>query len=322
MARRAPHADPAAPRNPHCADDRTSGAGMTSTGDDTAVREGHVISRDGTRIGVLRRGHGPGLVLVQGAMATAVQFGELAEALAADFTVLTPDRRGRGRSPRPYDSTHDIARDVEDVDAVLAAAGASHVFGLSSGAVIALEAARTLPRVTAAAVYEPPFYAPGRFDHDGVRQLHVEIEQGRPGAALVTSLETSGTAPGLLRRLPRPAARLLARCVLALDARVPGDESPLRELLPGSRYDFHVVAEMDGRRHTLATLDRPTLVLSGTASPAFLRQSSRELAAALPHARHVELDGLGHSGPWNVRRGGRPEQVAPALRRFFTSHPE
>ncbi|MBL7261567.1 alpha/beta fold hydrolase [Paractinoplanes lichenicola] len=268
--------------------------------------DGFVTSRDGTKIGYRRCGEGPGLVLIQGAMGTADTYRDLAEALSTDFTVWTPDRRGRGMSPKPYDGGHSIARDVADVDALLAEAGAGYVFGLSSGAVITLEAARTLPRVTRAAVYEPPFYADG-ISHDGIRQLNAEIEQGRLPAALVSSLRTAGTAPAPLRMLPGPVARLLAAAVLKAD---PG----MRDLLPGIRYDFNVVGGMDGKMTDFAHLDKPMLLLSGTKSPAFLRTAIRELAGVLPRATHVEFDGLDHAGPWN---SGRPDLVAAALREFF-----
>ena len=84
---------------------------------------GQVTSRDGTRIGYLRDGSGPGIVLVQGAMGDAYNYRELAEALSPAFTVYRVDRRGRGLSPKPYDAAHDIARDVEDIDALLADTG-------------------------------------------------------------------------------------------------------------------------------------------------------------------------------------------------------
>ena len=283
---------------------------------DDAVIEGEVTSRDGTRIGFLREGTGPGLVLVQGAMATARQYSELAHALSATFTVHRPDRRGRGMSPRPHDSGHDIARDVEDVDAVLEEAGAGLVFGLSSGAVIALEAARTLPRVRRTAVYEPPFYAEG-ISRAGIRRLGAEIERGDLASALVSALLVAETAPAPIRVLPRPLARLLARGVIAVDDRRPGPEATFRDLLPGVRYDFDVVGGVDGKMGSFAAVGTPVLLLSGTGSPAFLRRGVRDLQGVLPTSQHVELDGLGHSGPWNRRRGGRPELVAGALREFF-----
>lgn len=280
------------------------------------VTEGYVTSLDGSRIGFLRRGSGPGLVLVQGAGGTAYNHNDLAQALPPTFTVFTPDRRGRGMSAKPYDDGHDIARDVEDVDAILAKTGASRVFGLSSGAMIVLEAARTLPRVTRASVYEPPFY-PGGISHDGIRQLGVEIEQGDLASALVSALLVAETAPAPIRVLPRPLARLLARGVLRVDDRKPGPYAKLRDLLPGIRYDFNVVGGMDGKMETFASIEKPMLLVSGTKSPAYLRQSIRKLDGILPQARHIEFDGLDHSGSWNASRGGRPGVVAAALREFF-----
>ena len=274
-------------------------------------------SQDGTRIGYLRQGEGPGLVLVQGAMGTAEHYRQLAGALSSHFTVYSVDRRGRGMSPRPYDGGHGIARDVEDVDAVLQATGASRVFGLSSGAVITLEAARTLARITHAAVYEPPFYPQG-ISRAMIHRLETEIERGDLPSALITSLRTAGTAPAPVRVLPHRVLRVLAAAVLAADARAPGPaHTKLRQLLPAIRYDFAAVADMDGKIQTLASVEQPVLLISGTKSPAFLRQSVRTLQHVLPRAQRVELEGLSHSGPWNTSRGGRPALVAQTLQTFL-----
>jgi len=284
----------------------------------TLASRRHVTSRDGTRIGFLQQGRGPGLVLVQGAMGTAEHYRELADALSRHFSVHSVDRRGRGMSPRPYDSDHDIARDVEDVDAVLAETGATRVFGLSSGAVITLEATRTLPRVERAAVYEPPFYPEG-ISWAQIRRLEGEIDRGDLPSALITALRAAGTAPAPVRVLPHRVLRVLAAGVLAADAHAPGPaHMELRQLLPGIRYDFNAVGGMDGKIQTLSTIEQPVLLLSGTRSPAFLQQSVRTLEGILPRAERVELEGLSHSGPWNASRGGRPALVAEALRRFFT----
>jgi len=280
------------------------------------VSERYVRSADGTRVGFLSQGRGPGLVLIQGAMGTAPHYSELAGCLGSHFTVHSLDRRGRGMSSHSYDAGHTVARDVEDVDAVLAATGASQVFGLSSGAMITLEAAKSLPRVTRAAVYEPPFYAEG-ISHDGIRQLNNDIDEGDLAAALVRSLLVAETAPAPIRALPFPLARLLARGVLWADTHKPGPSANLADLLPGIRYDFNVVGGMDGTMATFASLDKPMLLLSGTDSPDFLRQSIRTLEGVLPQARHIEFEGLSHSGPWNRSRGGRPATVAVALSGFF-----
>ena len=68
----------------------------------------------------------------------------------------------------------------------------------------------------------------------------------------------------------------------------------------------------------LASIDTPMLLVSGTKSPAYLRQSIRKLADILPQKQYIELDGLDYSGSWNGSRGGNPGVVAAALQDFFS----
>jgi pimeloyl-ACP methyl ester carboxylesterase len=108
---------------------------------------GMVRSCDGTAIAFRRYGSGPAIVLVGGALG-------MAERLATGFTVFRPDRRGSGDSgdTAPYA----VAREVEDLDAVIDAAGGSvSMAGLGAGAVLALEAARLLPGITRLALCGP-----------------------------------------------------------------------------------------------------------------------------------------------------------------------
>ena len=273
----------------------------------------YVTSDDGTRIGYDRQGSGPGVVLVQGAMADVHAYRDLAASLSKSFTVICAERRGRGLSPRPYDSGHNVARDVEDLDAIMAATGATNLFGLSSGAIITLEATRTLERVTRAVVYEPPFYEDG-IDRAGIARLFAEIERGELASALLDSLRTAGTAPAFLYRAPRGLARVITRTVLIVDGQRRRPGATLRELLPGVRYDFHDVAGADGHMQTFASITKPVLLLSGTRSPAFLGRAIRTLHTLLPHSRHHEFNGLGHDGPWN---DGDPIAVAQIVHDFL-----
>ncbi len=99
-----------------------------------------VISQDGTPIAYDREGFGPALILVTGAIARRTDAAALAGKLAPHFTVYTYDRRGRGDSgdTPPYA----VTREVEDIGALIQEAGGSaFVFGHSSGAVLAMEAA-------------------------------------------------------------------------------------------------------------------------------------------------------------------------------------
>src|SRR5690606_19712949 len=76
--------------------------------------------------------------------------------LAENFTVINYDRRGRGESSDKW--PYAVAREVEDIEAVMEVVGGqAYLFGMSSGAVLALEAAAAMPRkVLGAALYEPP----------------------------------------------------------------------------------------------------------------------------------------------------------------------
>ncbi|MFE0640651.1 alpha/beta fold hydrolase [Streptomyces sp. NPDC058877] len=65
---------------------------------------------------------------------------ELADLLSEHFTVFTYDRRGRGDSGDG--PSYDVRHEAEDLDALIERAGGEAVlFGMSSGAVLALEAA-------------------------------------------------------------------------------------------------------------------------------------------------------------------------------------
>src|ERR1051325_11549590 len=147
-----------------------------------------VTSADGTTIAFDRAGHGPPVILVAGATAKRADPGnsDLAERLAGRFTTYNYDRRGRGDSAdtQPYA----VEREVEDIAALVTeAGGTAYIYGISSGAVLALEAARRLPALTKLAMYEPPFIVddsrPARA-HDYVQQLDKMTAEGRRGDAV------------------------------------------------------------------------------------------------------------------------------------------
>src|SRR5215203_2112037 len=102
-----------------------------------------VTSSDGTAIAFDRLGEGPPVILVCGASTDRMANAPLAELLAEHFSVFNYDRRSRGDSgdTPPYE----VEREVEDLDAVIDAAGGSgFVYGTSSGGALALEAAASV----------------------------------------------------------------------------------------------------------------------------------------------------------------------------------
>lgn len=240
-------------------------------------------SRDGTRIAHLVSGSGPPLVLVGGAFcdhrARAAGL-PLARALEPSMTVFSYDRRGRGQSTDtpPYA----VAREVEDLAALVERAGGSaSVYGHSSGAVLALEAAAAGVPITRLALYEPPLvFADARtpMPADLVEQLEelTSREQRSEAAELFLTLGIGVPAPGVARMKASPAWPSLSALAhtLSYDATLTRD--PAAILAAGAQVTV------------------PTLLMVGAKSEAWMRTGVERLAAAVPGARHVTLEGQTH----------------------------
>src|SRR4030095_2743414 len=119
-----------------------------------------VTSKDGTRIAFDQSGEGPVVILVDGALqyrAFDQGMAQLADLLAPHFTVIHYDRRGRGDSTDTQ--TYELEREIEDIEALIdEAVGSASLYGISSGAALALEAALALgSKVKKLVMYEPPY---------------------------------------------------------------------------------------------------------------------------------------------------------------------
>ena len=156
-----------------------------------------VASKDGTTIAFDQSGKGPVVLLVAGALGVRSHpmFTQLAAHLAPHFTVLNYDRRGRGDSgdTPPYA----VGREIEDIEALIDEAGGSaFLYGISSGAVLALEAASQLPvKVKKLALYEPPFIVGDSrppLPKDYVQQVNEMVAAGRRGDAVALFMKVVG----------------------------------------------------------------------------------------------------------------------------------
>jgi pimeloyl-ACP methyl ester carboxylesterase len=273
-----------------------------------------VVSRDGTTIGYRQLGSGPGLVLVHGGMQASQNFMKLATALSDDFAVYVLDRRGRGMSG-PFGNDYGLQRECEDLQAVLLQTNTQFVFGLSSGAIICLQAALTVPEIRKAALYEPPLPISGSSPASWVDAFDTEIAKGDLGAALVTALKGTETSR-VFDLIPRAIlVPLMRHAVRAADpTRVMGDDVHPLALIPTMHYDAQLVREMEGKLEQFKDVNVEVLLLGGSRSPLYLRHALAALAGVLPKCRRVKLGGVGHIAADN---GGKPELVARELRRFF-----
>jgi pimeloyl-ACP methyl ester carboxylesterase len=273
--------------------------------------------RDGTQIAYQRSGQGPALVLVHGGVQAARNFSRLAALLSHRFTVFVPDRRGRGRSG-PHGDEYCVARECEDLSALLTESGASSVFGLSSGALIVLAAARVLPEIRRAALYEPPLQLEESI-LDWVPRMDAELARDDVGAALVTIMKGTGDR-GLLDWLPRALLVPFFRFALAAQARrvhardEENGELSIASLVRTMHYDPIIVRELAGKLESFRGLAAEVLLLGGDRSRVYLGAALTALARVLPRARRVEFTGVGHLAADN---GGKPEWVARELEAFF-----
>ena len=279
-----------------------------------------VTSRDGKTIGYREFGDGqaPGLILLHGSASSGAHLTELARLLADGFMVYVPDRRGRGLSG-PYRAGDELEQELEDVAALVEATGAHNLWGLSSGACIALHAALAMPSIRRIAVFEPPLFRDRTGPASLLRKFDGEMADGNLGAAMVTAMRGAEMGPGWFRALPKALSARLLAMGMKQEAKQPAGEYPtMRELAPTLHSDFAIVTASSGRLDDFRSIQAEVFLIGGSKSPAFLKRALADLGGVLPGAKRIELEGLHHAASWNADRGGRPEPVAHALRTLFT----
>ncbi len=259
-----------------------------------------VRSEDGTEIAYDRMGDGPAVVLVGAAWNDRMSAAPLAQLLADDFSVYTYDRRGRGDSgdTRPYA----VEREIEDLSAVIEAAGGSAcAFGDSSGAALSLEAAAGGAPIARLAMYEPPYIVDDTrppIPDDYVEHLDQLASEGKRNEILRYFMTVAAGMPAEMTE--QLASSPMAKAMEPLAHTVAYDG---RVMLRGG---------MSGRplpRRFTDAVTVPTLVMDGGASPAWMRNAARALVAVLPDVQYRTLEDQDHAAP--------PDVLAPEIEEFF-----
>lgn len=257
-----------------------------------------VTSTDGTTIVYERTGTGPALVLVDGAMChrAAGPMRPLATLLQEHFTVYAYDRRGRGESgdTRPYS----IAREIEDLGAVISAAGGEiYAYSMSSGGALTLAAAAADARIAGLVLYEPPFIAefvPGAAGKEYTERLDELLGEGRNGDAVALFMTYVGV----------PA--------VVVDGMRSGPGWAAAEAIaPTLAYDDALLAGGGVPRDVTPAVTVPALVVAGGAGPQSLQQAARATAEALPAGQLRILEGQTHDVD--------PAALAPVMVEFLTA---
>jgi pimeloyl-ACP methyl ester carboxylesterase len=261
-------------------------------------------SKDGTVIAYEQTGAGPAIILISAALADRDGARRLARQLSSSFTVINYDRRGRGKSTdtQPYA----VEREVEDLEAMVNDAGGPvFLFGSSSGAVLALDAASRLgTKVKKVFLYEPPFIVDGSrrpMPDTLIQEINASLSaNNRSRAVAIFFSKGMGIpAPGIaFMRLLMPAW------------------SDMTKMAHTAPYDLMVLAGTQSGKPLPADRWAPAtpsaMVAVGARSEPFFHSGAKALIGRLPAVEYRSVDGLDHSAVLMA-----PDALAAAIRQFF-----
>ncbi len=245
---------------------------------------------NGVNIAYRVQGEGPPLVLIMGYRLNSTAWpATFIEQLARQFTVITLDNRGTGRSDKPVEG-YAIANMARDVCGLLDELGLAlvNMLGYSMGGAIAQEFVRQYP--------------------DRVKRLILcATMAGGPSATYAESavVRVMRDLDGLS---PEQAARRIWTVTYApsylAQHRQLAEEQMRREIalptpLHAADLQFQAFAEFDGSK-ALTAIRAPTLILTGDLDRLISPQNSRRMASLLPGAKLIVIPGGGHRIMWEA----------------------
>lgn len=237
---------------------------------------------------------------------------KLAAQLSDSFAVHLPDRRGRGISG-PAGPEDDLGKDVEDLEAVLRESNTHMVFGVSAGAIVALQGALQVREITKAALFEPPLSFNGYPPLSWVPRYEHELSRGDLGGALATLMK--GTLAEEVRVPHFMLKWIMSRNLKKADKRARQlGVQPFSETVPAMKRDIRIVQDSSGPLDRFGAVRCDVLLLGAEKSARYMKETLDGLGAAMPKARRVTIPGAGHAAATN---NGKPELVAVELRGFF-----
>ena len=246
-----------------------------------------VTSADGTEIAYDRHGEGPPLIALHGSSASGAELQPNVAQLATEFTVIVPDRRGRGDSGDGDD--YSLDREIEDLQAVVDAVdGEPVVFAHSFGGLVALAAAPDL-ELSRLALYEPAVTVGDPPETPLSEQLQALVAEGNEQAAMRLFFE-AGSGIHDVTAMPWWPAQINMDWI----------DTVIRELEAVEAFELPALE-----------FETPTLLLTGEHGPDHLAAGARAVDDAHEQSHHVELDGVGHLGVLAA-----PERVAELVTAF------
>lgn len=260
-----------------------------------------ITSSDGTAIRCTTQGEGPGIILLTGSNSASPHFASLAYQLSDSFTVHNVDRRGREGSG-PQGDGYCMQREAEDIAAVLEQTKAGFLFGHSSGAVFAAQAALACSAVQKIALYEPPY----GFSIDWLPEFQRLYQKRDVLGAQVTAMKGLNANPSI-RTMPK----WVMKTMLRLSCRGSAREN-LRKLLAPLAKELAELKKCEADKSQYQALHIPCLMLSGRESPEHMQKAADAFAALIPDCQRMRLPQLDHAAPIT-----HADKVAGVLKKFF-----
>jgi pimeloyl-ACP methyl ester carboxylesterase len=269
------------------------------------------LSKDGTPIHYQQTGSGEGLILVNGAGRAAKHFQKLACSLANRFQVTIYDRRGRGASGN-ITTDHNIQHEIDDLTELLKITHSKYMFGHSFGGLLVLETALQIS-LEKIAVYDPGISINKSLPHEWLNEFDIALAKQETEKAMVVGLK--GLQLHGVSKLPSWSLQLLAK-VLILKEQEDEIEEGMRmtDLLPTMSTDVKLIMQLDSTQERYRKIQTPTLLMEGTESPEFLKQTTASLKSLLPHSETHIFDKFNHYSPETMT-----DDIAEVLKGFFNN---
>jgi pimeloyl-ACP methyl ester carboxylesterase len=235
-----------------------------------------VVSKDGVYLSVRKGGSGPALVLVHGAATTSASWLTVWPLLSSHFTLYAMDRRGR--PPSGDQAQYSIAKEADDLAAVIAAIGEPvTLVAHSYGALITVSGFGQLEGVSRLVLYEPPLYVPPRPAH---LQMNEEVQRAWQAGDRELVVTT------FLGRVVGPEALAAFRAspawpnVLQLAGTIAREVQEVSSFRPVTSH--------------LTAWSVPTTMLAGSESPDYMHAASAFVCRAVQNCRTLILEGQSH----------------------------
>jgi pimeloyl-ACP methyl ester carboxylesterase len=262
------------------------------------------ISADGTPIRCAVEGTGAPLIMIHGTGDTYKGFRRLKEQLSPHFTLYMMDRRGRGISGDGDDTKYELAREFEDVAAVIDTLaketdGPVNVFAHSFGAMCALEGALLTRNLKRMVCYEPSL---NRTAADPKRDATIEKMR-----QLIAAGDRDGTVAAHLRGIINTTEEVVEKQRANKEGWA--ERMAMAHTMP---RELHALKSMMFEPERYSPISVPVRFLLGEKSVGRGPENAQRLVAAIPKAELVVLEGQGHFGYLSA-----PDLVAGKIAEFL-----